>query len=41
VTSKLIQDFLKLLKDAQGTSGYSATGDVQSELKSLLLDYQT
>jgi hypothetical protein len=39
--NQLLQDFIKLLQDAQSTSGYNATGDVQSQLKSLLVNYQT
>jgi hypothetical protein len=39
--NRLLQDFIKLLQDAQSTSGYNATGDVQSQLKSLLVNYQT
>jgi hypothetical protein len=38
---QLLQDFIKLLQDAQSASGYNATGDVQSQLKSLLVNYQT
>jgi hypothetical protein len=40
-TNQLIQDFIKLLQDAQGSNGYTAAGDLQSKLKSLLVDYQT
>jgi hypothetical protein len=39
--NQLLQDFIKLLQDAQSTSSYNATGDVQSQLKSLLINYQT
>jgi len=37
----LLQDFIKLLQDSQTSSGYSASGDLQSQLRSLLVDYQT
>lgn len=40
-TTKLLEDFIKLLREAQGTNGYSASGDLQSRLTSLLVDYQT
>jgi hypothetical protein len=41
-TDKLVQDFLKLLKDSSGSSStYGASGDsLASKLKSLLVDYQ-
>jgi hypothetical protein len=40
-TTQLLQDFLKLLQDSQGTTGYDASGDAQSKLTSLLVNYQT
>jgi hypothetical protein len=40
-TDQLLQDFIKLLQDAQGSTGYNAAGDLQSKLKSLLIDYQS
>jgi hypothetical protein len=40
-TTKLLEDFINMLRDAQDTNGYSASGDLQSKLKSLLVDYQT
>jgi hypothetical protein len=40
-TNQLLQDFIKLLQDAQGSTGYNAAGDLQSKLKSLLVDYQS
>lgn len=40
-TTKLLEDFIKLLRDAQGTNGYGASGDLKSKLTSLLVDYQT
>jgi hypothetical protein len=39
--TKLLEDFINMLRDAQDTKGYSASGDLQSKLKSLLVDYQT
>jgi hypothetical protein len=40
-TTKLLQDFLKLLQDSQGTTGYNASGDAQGQSTSLLVNYQT
>jgi hypothetical protein len=40
-TTKLLQDFLKLLQDSQGTTSYSPSGDAQGQSTSLLVNYQT
>jgi hypothetical protein len=39
-TSTLLQDFLKLIQDAQNTTGYSASGDTQKTLSALLVSFQ-
>jgi hypothetical protein len=39
--NQLLQDFLKLLQDANGNVGYGASGDQQSQSTSLVVNYQT
>ena len=40
-TSQLLQDFMKLLKDAQGSTSYSATGESQKSGSALLVSIQS
>lgn len=39
-TNSLLQDFLKLIQDAQNTNGYSASGDTQKAFSSLLVSFK-
>lgn len=38
-TNSLLQDFLKLIQDAQNTNGYSASGDTQKAFSSMLVSF--
>jgi hypothetical protein len=38
--SDVLQNFLKLIQEAQSTTGYSASGDTQKAVSALLLNYQ-
>jgi hypothetical protein len=40
-TDQVLQDFLKLLQDAQGSTSYSATGNSQTTVSALLVSIQT